>query len=863
MTAGPRSVRATARLQLHKDFPFAAAAERVRYFKALGVSHLYVSPILAARAGSTHGYDVIDHARINPELGGEEGLVRLVARLRDADMGLVVDIVPNHMAVGGDDNPWWLDVLALGKRSAYAGHFDIDWDVPDPMLRGKVLAPYLGLPYGQALAAGDIKLEWSERDARWQARYYAHAFPIAPGHLEGERDAILRAHDPATEGGRATLHKLLERQHYRLAWWQAARDEINWRRFFDLADYAGLRVEETRVFEQVHATTFRLVDEGLIDGVRVDHVDGLADPRDYCRRLRARIGPDALLVVEKILAPGERMPTDWRIDGTTGYSFMNDVGALLHDPAGAAPLTSLWSALTGRSGDFEAEARRARRRIADESLGAEVAACALALHRIARTDLATRDVSLAAIRRVLIEILVHFPVYRLYADRRGRSEAEASLMAKVCTEAREQCRPAERYLVDLVDRWLGAEPPAAVRELGARRLRQRAITRFQQLTSPLAAKSVEDTAFYRHGAILSRNEVGADPAQFALGPGEFHAECVRRREAFPRALLATATHDHKRGEDARARIAVLSERAQEWGAAVERWHALGAPLRQGDAPSPGDEYMLYQTLVGHWPFELSPDDAAGLAAYADRVCAWHLKAVREAKLRSSWIMPDAAYEEACASYTRALLEPKHGFTTAAHAFVHKIASAGAANALTQTLLRLTAPGIPDLYQSTELWDFSLVDPDNRRPVDYAARESVLRGDAPLVELLRDWRDGRIKQRLIATALALRARSDELFTRGEYLPLEVTGPAAGRVIAFARINGPRAALVAACRGVSDLIEPSEPRIASSHWGNAVLVLPPRLAPKAWRDVLEERLTIAGARIPVARILNDRSFALFEA
>jgi (1->4)-alpha-D-glucan 1-alpha-D-glucosylmutase len=859
-------VRATARLQLHRGFTFEDAAARVPYLHALGISHVYASPILRARAGSRHGYDVVDPAQVSPELGGEDGLRRLVAALRARAMGLVVDIVPNHMAVGGDDNAWWLDVLAHGPGGARAAFFDIDWKVPDPALRGKLLAPFLGRPYGEALAAGEIRLELDAAAGRFQARYFGHVFPIAPRDLPvppaGEVAAVLRRHDPADAAGRERLHRLLERQPYRLAWWQAARDEINWRRFFDLADYAGLRIEDPAVFEAVHATIFRLHAEGVVDGVRVDHVDGLADPRAYCRRLRARLGPQAWIVVEKILAPGERMPDDWRVDGTTGYSFMNDVAALLHDAAGAAPLAGLWTRLTGRTADFAVEERKARRRIAEEALGSELAATALALHRVARASLATRDVSLAALRRVLLELLVQFPVYRLYGDRRGLGDADRAVLARACEAARPACRPQERYLVDLVARWLGLEPPART-PLAQRRLRLRAMTRFQQLTPPLAAKAVEDTAFYRHGRLLSRNEVGADPSQFSIAPARFHAEALQRRERFPRALLATATHDHKRGEDARARLAVLSEQGAAWAAAVAAWRDANAPLRRelpgGAAPAPEDEYMLYQTLAGHWPHELDATDADGLRALAERVAAWHLKAVREAKLRTSWIQPDADYEDACRAFVLAALRPGP-FTRGLRALVDEIAVAGAANSLTQALLRVTAPGVPDLYQGTELWDFSLVDPDNRSPVEFAAREAALAGAAPFDELLEHWRDGRVKQRLIATALRLRARAPAWFLEGRYRPLDTVGPHAPRVVAFARESGAHAVLVLAARAVAPLLEPEAPRIAPARWEETAVRLPAALARRRWRDALDGTGRPATARWPLAQAFAGRSVAL---
>ena len=889
MTAGPVAVRATARLQLHRGFTFDDATARVPYLSDLGVSHVYSSPILRARAGSTHGYNVVDPTQVSEELGGEGGLRRLVAALRAHGMGLVVDIVPNHMAVGGADNAWWLDLLAHGPRSAYAAFFDIDWKVPDAALRGKLLAPFLGRPYGEALAAGEIRLEFDAPSRRFHARYFDHVFPIAARDLaapaDGDATSVLQRHDARTPQGRAHLHRLLERQHYRLAWWQAARDEINWRRFFDLAEYAGLRVEEPAVFEAVHATTFRLHDEGLIDGVRVDHVDGLADPRGYCRRLRARLGPRAYIVVEKILAPGERMPLDWRIDGTTGYSFMNDVAALLHEPAGAQPLAALWSSLSGRTAEFAVEERAARRRIAEEALASELAAAALALHRVARASLATRDVTLGAIRRVLLEMLVRFPVYRLYADRRGLNAADRAVLQRVADEARPACRPAERYLVDILVRWLGLEAPAAA-PAAERRLRLRAITRFQQLTSPLAAKAVEDTAFYRHGRLLSRNEVGADPTQFAIGVEDFHAEALRRREHFPRAMLTTATHDHKRGEDARARLAVLSERAADWAAAVAQWCELNAPLRRdaagaGLAPAAADEYMLYQTLVGHWPPLLADDDAEGLEALAQRVAAWHLKAVREAKLRTSWTNPDPAYEDAVVAFVDALIGGE-GHPRFLEQFVplqRYLARLGRLVSLSQTLLKLACPGVPDIYRGNEDWTFELVDPDNRRPIDWEARArrlerlaaSVDVDDATLparaAEIAGSLEDDRAKLYLTWRALGARRDAPAALADGSYEPLRTSGPRGEHLVAFARRGEGAEALVVVPRLFAALcdIEHGELPLGEKVWSGTAVTAPDGSSGRVWRNALTgERVQAReGAGLPASELLASFPVALLLA
>ena len=587
--------RATMRLQLHRNFGFADAKRWVPYYAALGVSHLYVSPILTARAGSMHGYDVVDPTTVNPELGGETGLRHLVAALRSNGLGIIVDIVPNHMAAGGMENPWWGNVLQYGAASEYARYFDIDWDGPDPDLRGKLLAPFLGEPYGVALRSGEITLVQQDGPASPVIRYFDSEFPIRNEDHAEIAAAPADAYDPATEAGRERLHRLLERQHYRLAWWRSAGDEVNWRRFFDINGLAALRVEDEAVFEATHATLLRLYQEGLIDGMRVDHVDGLADPAGYCRRLRKRLvelsgrrptdapRDPAYLVVEKILGAGERLPDGWAVDGTSGYDFMDAVNGLLHDPSGETGLRQLWGSVSGRPTEFSAEELAARGEVLERSFSSQLDAVTNALHRIARMHPDTRDTTFASIRRALIAILTHFPTYRGYEVDR-RSAADDAAFAKAVAGAMAECTAADRAVIVLLDRWLGGE---AVNDLTE--MRHAAATRFQQLSAPLAAKAVEDTAFYRYGVLLSRNEVGATIEHFSITARAFHASCIERHRQFPSAMLATATHDHKRGEDVRARLAVLSELSDEWAAAVHRWRALNAPHRRNDAgpqPSP-------------------------------------------------------------------------------------------------------------------------------------------------------------------------------------------------------------------------------------------------------------------------------------
>ncbi len=906
--------RATYRLQFFADFTLDDAVAIVPYLSKLGISHVYASPVLKARPGSTHCYDIVDHGEINPEIGGEPALRRLVQALREHDMGLIIDIVPNHMGVGGADNAWWLDVLEFGRTSHYAEFFDIDWDPPDVALRGKILAPFLGSSYGETLANGELKLECDVATAALHIQYHEHRFPISPRgaaivlHNENflkpvaasfaqsaraasrnvalaeatqakamlaeaiksdeGKDALAAAltrFSAETTEGQRRLHELLERQHYRLAWWRAATDEINWRRFFDINTLAGLRVELPRVFDATHRLILQLYAEGLIDGVRIDHVDGLADPRLYCRKLRRAMEVAAesrppnvpqgapYIVVEKILAPRERLAPDWLTNGTTGYDFMDQVSGVLHDPEGEAPLTHLWTSLTGRSGFFEEEEQPARRQILRDNLASELNANAAALHRIAGRDLFTRDFTLTALRRALTEILVHFPVYRIYAGKTGRSEVDAQMMGRALAGAHRSFRAADRGLLDIVRSWLSEEPPRNIPAGPRRTERLRAMVRFQQLSAPTAAKSVEDTSFYRYGRLLSRNEVGSYPGQFAFPPGAFHAACLERQKRLPAAMLATATHDHKRGEDSRARLAVLSEIPAEWEAALNRWMRLNAIIRRelptGPAPNPADEIMLYQTLVSAWPVGLSADNAEAIKAFAERVAGWQMKSIREAKLLSEWAAPNPDYEGACEEFLYNTLDPSRPILTDIVAFASRLNFPGTINGLSQTLLRLTAPGMPDLYQGTEFWDQSLVDPDNRRPVDYSARAHTLGTETPAARL-QHWQDGAVKQAVVTRLLKLRAELPALFGKGSYTKLEAEGPAAAHVLAFARKHEGRTIAAAVTRLSASLLGEAElPLVPASAWENTTLAVPRAGAADA----------LSGQSFPMQRVAVAKLFS----
>lgn len=929
-------VGSTLRLQFHKNFTFSDAIQYIDYFASLGVTHIYSSPILTARVNSTHGYDIVDPTLVNMELGGIRGLKEFVRALRAAGMGLIVDIVPNHMGVGGYENPWWQHVFEWGQTSPYAFWFDIDWCSSDPELHNKILAPFLGEPYGDVLEKGEITLSFNRQDGRLVAQYYSHHFPIAlkdyAGILsranspelapiiaklkeinfvqrfsdieepveqvlnalkeygtstEGQQaiEASLAYYNANTQDGRHALHELLDRQNYRLTWWRNSADEINWRRFFEVCELAGVRVELDEVFDATHALIFELFEEGLIDGVRLDHIDGLAHPQEYCTKLWAKLEalvpkrPKELqhspyLIAEKILESHEWLRTEWHLQGTTGYEFMDQVSALLHDPRGAEPLAMAWRDLAKDPYDFARHVQNSRRQLLSENLVGEFNATAAALHRIARADLHTRDYSLAAIKRVLMELLVHFPVYRTYVSCCGPDEADKAILLKTVNRAKQTLSNVDRPLLDMVISWLSADLVQQWPDTEVSDLSQRAITRFQQLTPPLVAKSVEDTAFYRYGRLLSRNEVGGDPSQMSLSVPIFHKICNTRQRLYPQAMLTTATHDHKRGEDVRTRIAVLSQIPQRWTDLVTEWQQTNArfhidliseenPDSTYNAPRAHHELMLYQMLVGAWPYELAVDDRAGMKNYAERLDGWLLKSIREAKRISNWIQANESYENACRDFLFNIMDidKNAAFLYNVSSFVQEIAPSGAVNSLSQTLLRMTTPGVPDLYQGTELWDFTLVDPDNRRPVDYEARRHLLNEEVALGCKMLSWKNGAIKQHVISKTLQFRRQHFELFKDGSYIPLEVAGPRSVHAMAFMRSNERESVIVVIPRLTHAFTEGGKGlAFTAGHWDGTYIQLP-TLTNGEMQDVLSgQRYHIYSGKISIGKLFAQLPVAL---
>jgi (1->4)-alpha-D-glucan 1-alpha-D-glucosylmutase len=818
-----RYPRATYRVQLHAGFGFDDAARIADYLSELGVSHLYCSPYLQAAPGSAHGYDVVDPHRVNAELGGARAHARMCGALAASGLGQLLDIVPNHMAIGGAQNPWWWDVLENGPSSQYAAYFDVDWDTPEARLRNSVLLPVLGAQYGRALDAGEITL--AREEASFVICYYDHKFPVAPRSLDTlmaaaaerlgsedlafvadalselplstatDRASINRRHrdkavigrllarllreDPASarevdaviaeiNQDRAALHALLERQNYRLAFWRAAARDLGYRRFFDINTLAGMRMEDPLVFADTHKLVLRWLAEGVLDGVRIDHIDGLRDPESYLRRLRGR-APDAWIVVEKILEPGEPLRASWPIAGTTGYDFLNRAGALFVDPAGEAPLTRLYSEFTGESADFDALAREKKDLIMREVLGSDLNRLTAMFVDICEKHPRYRDYSRHELHEALKAAVARLPVYRTYArDSNGKADQIDEKYIRETLDAARGDRPnLDPELFDFLADLL------TLRIEG--RLEAELAMRFQQFTGPVMAKAVEDTAFYCFNRFVCLNEVGGYPGRFGGSVDEFHRACAEDQRQWPYTMLATSTHDTKRSEDVRARLFLLSEIPAQWAETARRWSRMNEPHWRGRPADRNAEYLLYQTLVGAWPIE------------ADRVAQYMEKAIREAKRHTSWTNPNAEYEAAILDFTRDILADRE-FTADLAAFVEPLIAPGRVNSLAQTLLKLAAPGVPDLYQGCELWRIALVDPDNRGPVDYEIRRRLLRdlSDATPEDVMRRADEGLPKLWLIRQALALRRRCHEAFgADAAYEPIAPRGARAEHAIAFRR------------------------------------------------------------------------------
>lgn len=847
------------RLQLHEGLSFEDAIARIPYFADLGVSHLNISPIMTARAGS-RGDEITDPTVVDPMLGGEAGFRRLVAAMREAGLGIIIDHVPGYMAVGSD-NPWWQDVLQHGRKSAYAHYFDIDWEPEDPALKDKILLPVLRRPYGEALRQGEIRLVFNDDQDRYELHYQTHIFPIDPSQRRDIAQYALDAFDATTFGGRVRLQALLEQQHFRLAFWRSAHDAINWRQFREGATRAVLRVEEEDVFDATHATLLRLFADGLIDGVHILGVDCLADPKAYCQRLRALFGmlgngdpgDPAYIVVDKVLSPGEELAEDWDCDGTSGRDFIDQLARVLSDLRGVESFTQWWATLSGRPMDAVGEAEASRRETLARHFGAELEAATLALHRLALQDLATRDLARPTLRRGLIELLAHLRIHRIYAGLRGGSAADKKGMNDALAKAQATCLPQDRDAVLQIAAWLGGELRAA----GDPALHRDAIRRFQQLSAAVA-EVAERVAANRAPSLLSQSDIGfnADSAGAVAG---FHLQALDRAVRFPHAMLASTAQDAEWGEDLRARLAVLSEVAPDWMGSLSAWLAEAEPLFANldglRAPSFADAASLFQMLVAAWPL-----DTEDLRSFANRVAEWQVNALRAANLATDALVPNEAYETAARNFLRGLFAGD--WPAKIGAFAARIASAAAVNGLAQTLLKLTVPGVAAVDQGTEFWD-QRFGPDDHAPVDFDQRMKALSARQSVTALAASWHGGEVKQALIRDVLSARRAHLALFATGDYVPLQAEGAHADHVIAFARQQGDTAALVVASRltaqwrGDGILIPPAS-------WEDTQLSLPLGLAQLSWRNVLSDQpVACRGTSLPMADVLDGLPVALLIA
>ncbi len=983
---------ATYRLQFGAHFTFADAQELLPYLSDLGVSDCYASPLFQAGAESSHGYDVRSYDTISAALGGADGFAAFAAALRAGGLGLLLDMVPNHMGIGDADNAWWRDVLENGPSSPYADYFDIDWRPATPELANKVLLPILEDQYGAVLEAGKLAVRYA--DGAFTVNYYDTQLPVAPRsyrlilrpHLDRlitllgtERDEVLELQsiltslqylprqterDPLAlaerrrekeiakrrlatlvtastvvretlEATLATLNgvpgdsasfdlldRLLGVQAYRLAFWRVATDEINYRRFFDINELAAIRVEHPAVFERTHRLLFDLIGAGSVTGLRIDHPDGLWDPAAYFRQLQRRAvrtwladggyhpdlvervadwleahaadrGPAPLYVVaEKILAEGERLPDDWAIDGTTGYDFLNALNGLFVDARHRDAFDRLYRDFSGTTANFADLANATRKIVMLIALASEINALSHRLERIAERHRRYRDFTLTSLTFAIREVIACLSVYRTYivdpAD--AMREFNRAHVLDAVTEARRRNPRTAAAIFDFIERILLLDNLPEFPEAGRTEVLD-FVRRFQQLTGPVMAKGLEDTAFYRYYRLASLNEVGGHPAQFGLTVEEFHRLNGVRREYWPHNLLATATHDAKRGEDVRVRIDVLSELPTEWSAALESWGGQNAASRRlvGGLPAPdrNDEYLLYQTLLGAWPDDWTestePLPSGEFAVFRDRIVAYMHKAVREAKVHTSWFNPHSGYEQALEGFIRGILDecPDNAFLRDFRRFQGSLGVWGRTNGLAQVLLKLTAPGVPDLYQGSELWDLNLVDPDNRRPIDFARRRELLAdlrrreaaaGDdrGPLVaELLDRSADGQVKLYATTSALASRRERPRLFADGAYVPLTVTGTRGEHACAFARVLGDDVAIVVAPRLVVGLTgDRARWPLGAETWGATTVLLPREWADRRWRDRFTGQIVagVAGAdavALPLAALFAQFPLALLEA
>ena len=957
----------TYRLQLNLRFTFEQASAVVPYLNDLGITDCYTSPFLMAHPGSMHGYDVTDHTRFNPEIGSEEQFTGFGRRLQERRMGLVVDVVPNHMCITHPSNLWWWDVLENGPSSDYSRYFDIDWSPPKSELANKVLLPFLPDQFGLVLESQAIRALYDGGGFALDSS--GTPFPLAPrswtpllerilikakekladadGHVlelesiitaishlplredtdlakvrerQREKEVIRRRLAALVEDSdviRAclkevltvingtkgdphsfdALEKVLDDQAYRLSFWRVASDEINYRRFFDINDLAAIRVESPEVFAIVHHIPFELIRKSLVSGIRIDHPDGLFDPLRYFEDLQLQAPlPDPqpenhngrrriYLAAEKILVGNEELRPGWAIEGTTGYGFLNLLNGLFVDASKARYFQRLYRKFTGWSQSYPDLIYESKRLVMQVSMSSELNVLSRRLDRISEQHRRSRDFTLESLRDALREVIACFPVYRTYirTDTRKPDEQDERYIRAAITTAKRRNPAISGSVFDFIQDLLLLKDPDSISDPD-RAERRLFVMRFQQLTGPVMAKGLEDTAFYRYCPLLSLNEVGGSPDRFGVSLGYFHGRNLSRRQSWRNAMLASSTHDTKRSEDVRARINVLSEIPAEWYRAIRGWQRLNqekkVQVAGENVPSTNEEYFLYQTLLGAWP--LTAMDDPGYADFAHRIHTYMEKALREAKVNTSWINPNAEYEAAFHNFLDAILDRSVGnlFLDQFTPFQARIARVGMYNSLSQTLIKIAAPGLPDFYQGTEVWNFSLADPDNRRAVDYGRLRSLLAGLqaaesgnrlALIDRLLEEPEDGSLKLYVTSRALRFRREHRALFAKGNYLPLRSSGEKHKHLIAFARSLRGTTILVLAGRFFAQLEARTRVPVGAEPWGDTGVVLRKRLPAGSYREVFTgETITPlqrdgdtvlpvsqAFAHLPIAMLVNVES------
>jgi len=945
----------TYRFQFHRRFRFEHAVALVPYLEALGVTDLYASPVFQARRGSSHGYDVTDPTRLNAELGGDGHFESLAKALKDRGMGLLLDIVPNHMAASVE-NRWWTDVLESGQGSPFAGFFDIDWHSPKKALDGKVLLPILDGPYGRMVEEQELSLRLEKSGFIVHCHsaklpLCIHSYPrilslrlssleetYGPDHPsfrelwdlittmehlpkiaaadaesvreryaseEGIKERLLRLYTERHEirehidetlrmvNGRKgdpasfdPLDRILSEQNYWLSFWLLANEEINYRRFFAVSDLVSLRVEDPRVFDASHDLALRLAREGKITGLRVDHVDGLFDPHGYLVRLMHRLtgsegdppAAEFYVLVEKILGEEEMLPPEWPVHGTTGYDFLNTLNGVFIGARGVKTLDEIYARFIGAAPDFRETVYRSKKMVMDSLFAGEMHSLGQHLGRLAEQDRYARDLPRKELRAALIEVTACFPVYRTYARSPELSARDVRHITKALKWAQQRSTEASAPVFDFLRRVLLLEIPPSLAGDG-REEWVRFLMRWQQFTGPIMAKGYEDTSLYVYNRLVSMNEVGGSPSSAGVPVSAFHSRCEKAAGRWPHTMNTTTTHDTKRSEDVRARINVLSEIPEEWEKRLQQWCRQNAGKKRIvngiAAPDPGEEILLYQTLLGAWP--LKEEELPGLRA---RIESYMVKAMREAKVHTRWIRHNVLHEGAVREFVASLLGDPSPGTSAFLAdflpFQRKIAHYGAINSLAQLLLKIASPGVPDIYQGMEMWDFSLVDPDNRRPVDYPRRARLLQellttegqGSAPLArDLLSSWEDGRVKLFVTCKALSFRRERKELFLDGAYVPLPVTGGVKEHALAFARGRGDAWAIAAVPRLVTRLAPPGEFPVGLGAWGARTAIRLPAELPGRWRNVFTGEILHAYGEdavklLPLHAVLHDFPVALLE-